>query len=528
MLALNYRIIVSKVYKYTKEIFMKKFFLLVFVIPAITFTSCSKKTENVSTVPAAKVVTMASVSFGPVPAGIKEVEGKINEIIEPLINARMNFLFLDGGSYADQINLMMSSGEKLDLLTTMPFGPIGIVSMASQNQLMDIGGLLDQYGKELKASLDGVMPNLLRGTTMNGKVIAVTSLFNKVGSHYWCIRTDLLEKHNISVDNIRTIDDIERILERMKLAEPDMAPVTASGSEGYILTLPGIFYDNDISSAVIYDFLGEPVNILGITFKENITKVVNRYKTEEYKKTLTRMRRWYQNGYIYKDAATTIDSGETVVKNGKAFSWFVNSELGVEASKKALTGYDITAIKLVDQMVSTGDVTKFGWGVPVQSKEAEAAVKLLNLMYSDARIANLLAWGIEGRDYVSKSDGTVGYPPGLGVGGVPYHSVDFIFGNQFLCKPWEGSPSNIREQARVLNRSASTSEILGFTFNSNSVMNEISSISNVVSQYRKSLDTGTVDPERELPNFIRALDAAGADKVIAEMQKQLDTWKASN
>jgi putative aldouronate transport system substrate-binding protein len=88
--------------------------------------------------------------------------------------------------------------------------------------------------------------------------------------------------------------------------------------------------------------------------------------------------------------------------------------------------------------------------------------------------------------------------------------------------------ANIREQAKMLNRSAVTSEILGFSFNSNPVMNEISSISNVISQYRKSLDTGTVDPERELPNFIRALDAAGADRVIAEMQKQLDAWKASN
>jgi putative aldouronate transport system substrate-binding protein len=516
------------VYSYIKEIFMKRFYLLVLVIPAIFFASCSKDAKNVSTASTAKTITMVTVAFGPVPAGLKEVEDKVNEIIEPLINARINYISLEGGAYADQISLMMSSGEKLDLFTTIPNGLGNVVSLASQNQLTDIGGLLDQYGKELKAALDDVMPNLLKGTTINGKIVGVTVLFNKVGSHYWCIRTDLLEKHNISVDNIRTMDDIEKILEKMKLAEPNMAPVATSGGEGYILTSPGIFYGNDISQPVIYDFLGEPVNILGISFKNNILKVVNRYKTEEYKNTLTRMRRWYQNGYIYKDAATSIESGEVVVQNGKAFTWFVNSELGVEAAKKSLTGYDITAVKLADQMVSTGDLTKFGWAVPIHSKEAESAVKFLNLMYSDPRIDNLLAWGIEGRDYVSNPDGTVGYPPGVSPGAVPYHVVDFIFGNQFITKPWEGSPLNIREQARNLNRSASTSEILGFTFDSNPVMNEISSVSNVVTQYRRSLDTGTVDPERELPNFIRALDAAGAERVIAEMQRQLDVWKASN
>lgn len=40
----------------------------------------------------------------------------------------------------------------------------------------------------------------------------------------------------------------------------------------------------------------------------------------------------------------------------------------------------------------------------------EAAMKFLNLTYTDADVINLLIYGIEGRDYVKNDDGTVSYP----------------------------------------------------------------------------------------------------------------------
>lgn len=42
-----------------------------------------------------------------------------------------------------------------------------------------------------------------------------------------------------------------------------------------------------------------------------------------------------------------------------------------------------------------------------------------------------------------------------------------------------------------------------------------------------SLETGAVDPETVLPEFIESLKAANVDDVIADKQQQLDAWKAS-
>ncbi|MNP84439.1 hypothetical protein D3C76_1837450 [compost metagenome] len=51
---------------------------------------------------------------------------------------------------------------------------------------------------------------------------------------------------------------------------------------------------------------------------------------------------------------------------------------------------------------------------------------------------------------------------------------------------------------------------------------------NVIAQYYLPLETGSVDPEEILPQFIAKLKTAGIDKVIAEKQKQLDEWVKSN
>ncbi|MFR2689173.1 MAG: DUF3502 domain-containing protein, partial [Enterococcus faecium] len=57
------------------------------------------------------------------------------------------------------------------------------------------------------------------------------------------------------------------------------------------------------------------------------------------------------------------------------------------------------------------------------------------------------------------------------------------------------------------------------------VKTELSNISNVMNQYLDGLNTGTVDPDETLPKLKEALDKAGYDKVLKEMQKQYDEFR---
>ena len=59
-----------------------------------------------------------------------------------------------------------------------------------------------------------------------------------------------------------------------------------------------------------------------------------------------------------------------------------------------------------------------------------------------------------------------------------------------------------------------------------SVKSEIAALDSVLAEYRLGLENGELDPEEYLPKFIQALREAGIEKVIAEKQRQLDSWVA--
>ncbi|HPW42148.1 MAG TPA: DUF3502 domain-containing protein, partial [Bacillota bacterium] len=56
------------------------------------------------------------------------------------------------------------------------------------------------------------------------------------------------------------------------------------------------------------------------------------------------------------------------------------------------------------------------------------------------------------------------------------------------------------------------------------VKNEIAAVNNLWDKYVPALETGSIDPEVNVPKFLEELKAAGIDKVIAEKQEQLNEW----
>ena len=73
-------------------------------------------------------------------------------------------------------------------------------------------------------------------------------------------------------------------------------------------------------------------------------------------------------------------------------------------------------------------------------------------------------------------------------------------------------------------KEATESPLLGFNFNQEPVADEIANVNNVVNEYVAGLHTGTVDPEKVLPEFNKALKDAGIDKIKEEMQRQYDEF----
>lgn len=462
------------------------------------------------------VVYMAASA---IPSGLQEVEDAINEITEPQINAHINLQMIEMGSYAQQISLMMSSSEQVDLLMTFPGGAGTFAVMQQQGQIMDITDLLSEYGQPV---LDTV-GNIIRTTTVNGRIYGVPSYRMYAGSLYLLMRTDVLDDLGLTeqAQNIETMKDLEVILEAVHSSEKwaDLACLAPSSGDGNVAFVTETFAGIDSPQDWVFDGLSN--RELFTLYPDDETATIQLTPTTEgYRETYELLHDWYEKGYIYKDSATSTDTGVELIRAGRGFAVITGSEIGVEASYEAQCQTDLTCVKLSDRMISTQNGRQFTWVVPNSAESPEAAVAFMSLLYTSPEINNLLAWGIEGRDYIVE-DGVAKYPDGNS--DVPYHSQDFIIGNQFLVIPWEGSDPDLRQQAAEELAQAEESPYLGFTCDESNITTELSAINNVVEQYRKQINSGVAEPE-VLDEYIERLESVGIQKVLDEYQTQLNEW----
>lgn len=72
---------------------------------------------------------------------------------------------------------------------------------------------------------------------------------------------------------------------------------------------------------------------------------------------------------------------------------------------------------------------------------------------------------------------------------------------------------------------------MGFIADTEPVKTEMANVANVAAEYGDPLEKGLVDPddpERGLEMFRQKLKEAGIEKIVGEIQTQLDTWLAEN
>lgn len=453
-------------------------------------------------------LTMAIPVFGAVPKDLGAVQDEINKITQAQINTTVTILPVSIGTWTQQMNLMMSGGEKLDLAYT--FGQM-YSSTAASGKILALDDVLGKYGQGI---VEAVGTDYMKAAELDGKTygVPVNGAFATNSGVF--MRKDLVEKYKIDVSSIKTMADMEPIFQTIKENEPGMVPL-ASG-----LSTP-LEFDR------FYDRLGDRNGVL--PGYDNGLKLVNLYESKEYADQLNLIRKWFKAGYINKDAATTQTAAEEMVKSGKAFAYFMADKPDMLAGETRMSGRELVKADLRPEAHSTtSDILVGLWTIAQQSENPERAMMMLNLLYTNKELANLFAWGIEGKHYVKISDNQIDYPEGVDSKSVGYNTSLLTVPNQMITYVFKGDDPDLREKTKAFNASAIKSKALGFSFNSEPVKNEATAVSNVIEQYKKMLETGTVDPADKLDEFNKKLKAAGIEKIIAEKQKQLDAWAAAN
>ncbi|CCX37801.1 extracellular solute-binding protein family 1 [Clostridium sp. CAG:1013] len=459
-------------------------------------------------------IKMLFLTFSSAPADMQKVEDAINENIADKINVKVDIEALSMGSYGQQINLMLTSNEKLDLFVTGNFGNLlTYSSQAPEGKLMALDELLEEYGQGV---IEAVGESYLHATRVDGKVYAIPKLSDEAQSMNFFMRKDIADKYGITEKDVQSFEDIEPILQIIKENEPDMYPYGVSNGAAMYNVMASDHYDN----------LNDNI---GVLLDSQVLEVTDLYQSDFYAETCQVARNWFTAGYIYPDIGNT--SAQELVKSGRVFSYSTAGKPGVIDQEQRSTGYELYNCQLRNQTTNTQSVTNFMWGIPSYSTEGVAAMKFLNLMYSDKEVVDLFSWGIEGEHYVKVEgqENIIDYPEGVTAETTGYNlNMGWLFGNQFISYIWNGNDADLYDQLKEFNETAVVSKATGFSFDTSSVSTEYAAVTNTINQYDASLQSGQVDPETVLPEFINALKSAGIDKIIDAKQTALDEWVAVN
>jgi putative aldouronate transport system substrate-binding protein len=457
-------------------------------------------------------ITYAFVTFNTVPDDTSEVEEEINKITRDKIGVEVHLMPLSISDYQQQVSLAVQNGE-IDIFHTL--GDLN--NDIASDMCYDITDIIDKDAPDAKALMED---DWLKTTSKDGRIYGIPTMKPFALQPMLIYRKDIAEELGLDMDSVKSVEDLTDIFAKVKEAHPEMTPLApvSQGDSGLTRWIPEI------------DWLGDSFSTPTGVLQGDDTTVQSYYDLDDFEKYVNLVRDWYNNGYIMQDAATTTSAAAELMSSGNYFCYSAAYSYPLEdtaASLSAPSGFDVGAISLGDAYLDTSAINSITQVIASTSENPEAALKFLNLTYSDEDVINTMLYGIEGEDYVKNDDGTVSYPEGQDASTVPYTAQLScgVLGNFFIQWPLQGSGSEESlKWEDEQNHNAASSPAMGFSFDTSDLQTQYTAVSNVIKQYLPGLSCGSVDPSETLPVFRQALKDAGYDDILNAKQEQLDSW----
>ena len=438
---------------------------------------------------------------------VDRIVEKINEITLEELNMTLDLVITPQASYDEQIQLELSSGsEDVDLfMTHYAYGPTWV----NEGYVTDLTELLQEYGQDILSSYSS--PELATVCSVGDFIFGVPVHKEISQQPTIFFRTDILEKYDIDVSQITTIEDVDALYAEVSQKEPGMWMLAASG----------------LTDLYPVDYLDSGMGVFALLNPTESTEVVNYMESDSVREWCDYNRKWFENGWINPGAASDTEPVYTYIRSGQAFSFFSSAghPLSEGDQENNCGGVDLTMVHLGDAMATTSSSCVYCYAISSSSKDPAKAMQMLNFIVNSTEVMNLLNWGVEGEDYVVTEDGTLDYPEGKDASTVGYHlGAGWALPNQFVCTPWCTDGADIYERMIEYNNESTVSKALGFSLDFTPIFNEISELYQIKIKYSKALFTGAVEPEEYIQTMVDEMNAAGAQEVRDEIQRQLDEW----
>lgn len=443
------------------------------------------------------------------------VEGEINAYLADKINATVDIIFMDYDPYQDTVGTLLAGGEAIDICFTSGWARTpNYRQFAADGMFTELNGYLEEGGI-LYGTRQIIGDSFMNATQLDGKNYAIPC--NKEQAHNWgfIFRKDIVDELGLDIQSVAgknapdALEALEPILAAVHEAYPEMIPLVTATGESCHRLLDWDSFSGDVPGALYSD--------------NRDTTVVNQYATPESEEFYRKMQAFYEAGYIRPDADTYSD-WQNDLESGLGFCISQSMKPGKAEEYSMGSSYTWVGVDVTPAVMSNREADGSMMAIPVNSANPDRAAMLLELANTDKYFNNLLNFGIEGTHFekinesmIKLSEENTGWRP----------NITWVFPNQFMNYVMEGEDPDKFVNFTAYNQGAIPLNSLGFVFNGASVSNETAALTAVTLEYTARLNAGAGDVDTLLPEFLAALDEAGAETVIAEMQTQFDAWLAS-
>lgn len=227
-----------------------------------------------------KTVNLIWYTIGTPQKDVDKVMEEVSKYTKEKINATVTMKMVDWGDYSQKMQVNVASGEPMDILfTASGSGSFDYVQNARKGAFLELDDLLEQYGKDLKNTIN---PAFLEGSKVDGHNYGIPANKELPQLEAWFFNKSLLDKYNLDIEGVRSLDSLEPLLKTIKEKEPGVTPFAMD--KKYIPYVPYDYIIQDLPMAVKLDTTDY--------------KIVNILETPEMQEALKTMHKYYKAGYV--------------------------------------------------------------------------------------------------------------------------------------------------------------------------------------------------------------------------------------
>ncbi len=457
-------------------------------------SSGSQSSDSAQSTSSGEIVNLKWVTIGNgMPTNYDTWISSVNAYIGEKIGVNLEMEVIPWGDWDNRRNIIVSTNEPYDII----FGN-------GNNYVADIN--LGAYA-DITDLLEANMPGLLElmpdkywdGVRVKDRIYGVPTYKDSSITNYAIWDKELVDEYSLDIKSLITLDSLTETFETLKADKNDY-PVYVKND--------GLYYIFDV-----YDQIGGGTQILGVRYDDKDARVCFTLEEQDIMDQLKIIHEWYQKGIINPDAAT-LTEGRIYNMWRVAQGW---ESAGVTSWGPQM-GKDVVVTQIMDTILSNETVRGSLNMVSTNSKYPDKCLQLLDMVNCDTKLRDLFYYGEEGVNFEYTADGKV-------------HKINndwalagYTQGSFFTVTIQDTDEFNQWDEVKALNEAAVSSAMLGFTFDTTSVSDQLANCREIWLRYRSEVMTGVQDPEVVVPQIKEELLKAGWQNVIDEAQRQVDEF----